>query len=299
MCDRTFTPLMRYQNPALSGNPDGWYDCAAEVAAMGADYQTCGAKRPSGQQIRNLTNEPTPNPSSPGLDVYQIQEALDDLGVHVIVFRRASWEQVLEWVDVEGRGVGLAVQYSVIRPTDYSGDPNFYSGHAMFVPPGWEVMDPLCDGRRAGIYRYQHEPYPKGLMRLAAGAFRVRYSSGLVAPIGEGYAQGWMTEPKPKPGAPQPEDSDVVVTDIVHQRWTANGPNGVLRATPRRNAPILARLPAGTVITSRAEAETADGNHWRMVNHPAGTRGVAWLLRYGPGVPKDHDFVAGLIVPTP
>ena len=89
------------------------------------------------------------------------------------------------------------------------------------------------------------------------------------------------------------------VTAIVAQKWTANGTNGVLRTTPARTAPVAYRLPAGTVITSIAEAEDPAGNHWRQVNHPKPGIGVAWLLRYGPGVAKDHDWIAGAIVPNP
>lgn len=300
-CTSDFTPTFQAQNPAISGDRYGWLNCAAYVGAMGASYATCQPKRTTGAAVRSFTNEPIPDPSSPGLSVNQVQEALDDLGVPVTTFLKATWADVQKWVD-GGRFVSLAVQYSVIRLTRFSGDRTFYGGHAIGVPPGWEAMDPLCDGRRSDIYRYQKETYPRELLKKAAGAFRVRRHDGSTSALGYGYAQGWYTAAHPHPGGapvPRPEESPVRVTATVYQKWTANGNDGVLRATPSRAAPILARLPAGTVVTSRAEADDPSGNHWRLIDHPAGSRNPAWLLRFGPGVPKDHDFIAGPIVADP
>lgn len=304
-CDSSYSPVFLPQNPAKSGDPYGWSNCAAYVGAMGADYATCGATHPSGRTIRSLTNEPVPDPNSPGLTIFQVQEALADLNVEVETFTKAPWSFVEDLVD-GGRFVSLAIQYSVIRPTRFSGDSSFYSGHAIGVPPGWEAMDPLCDGRRLGIYRYQHEQYPRLLLKQAAGAFRVirRRPNGSTysQPLGLGYAQGWYTDAHPAPGGPLlplPKETDVKVSATVYQRWTAVGTNGVLRRNPVRSEAVIATLPAGTVVTSRAEADTPDGNHWRLVDYPAGTRNPAWLLRYGPGVPKDHDWKAGAIVTDP
>lgn len=304
VCTSDYSPLFQAQNPDVSKDKYGWYNCAAYVGAMGADYATCGAVHVSGAKVRSLTNEPVPDPRSPGLTVTQVQEALGDLGVSVTTFAKASWAQVEAWID-EGRFVGLAVQYAVIRTTRFSGDPAFYGGHAIGVPPGWEAVDPLCDGRRIGIYRYQHEAYPRDLLKRAAGAFRVTRKradgSTYAAELGLGYAQGWYTTAHPAPGpqVPVSQESDVKVTATVYQRWTANGANGVLRASPIRTAPVAERLPAGTVVTSRAEAETPDGYNWRLIDYPAGTRTARWLLRKGPGVPADHDFIAGPIVTDP
>jgi hypothetical protein len=304
-CTSAYSPTFQPQNPAKSLDPYGWSNCAAYVGAMGADYATCGAKKPTGRQVRSLTNEPIPDPSSPGLSIFQVQEALDDLGVEVETFTRAPWTFVEDLID-GGHYVSLAIQYSVIRPTRFSGDPSFYNGHAIGVPPGWEAVDPLCDGRRAGIYRYQHETYPRSLLRSAAGAFRVvrRRPDGstYTEALGLGWAQGWYTPAHPAaagPLLPFPKETNMKLEATVYQRWTAQGTNGVLRRNPVRSEAIIARLPAGTVVTSRAEASTPDGNHWRLVDHPTGTRNPAWLLRYGPGVPKDHDFKAGPIVTDP
>ena len=301
MCTSAFTPTFAPQNPALSGDRYGWYNCAAYVGAYGASYGSCGAQHPTGAQVRALTNEPIPDPASPGLTTIQVRDALAKIGVPVTPFNRMAWSGVEALID-GGAFVMLAVQYSVIRPTAYSGDPSFYGGHAIGVPPGWGVMDPLCDGRRAGIYKYHGAAYPRTLLRSAAGAFRV-VQNGTPTPIGAGWAQGWYTVAHPSPIVPPPpqppQESAVRVTNITRQQWTANGTNGVLRNTPARTAQVTYRLPAGTVITSMAEATDPSGNYWRQVNHPTGTNGVAWLLRFGPGVPRDHDWIAGAILPNP
>lgn len=300
-CTSDYSPLFQPQNPAISGDKYGWEGCAAYVGAYGASYSSCGLIHPTGATVRAYTNEPIPDPNSPGLTTDQVRDALGRLGVTVTTFARMPWTGVEALID-GGHFVMLAVQYSVIRPTRFSGDPNFYGGHAIGVPPGWEVMDPLADGRRAGIYKYHHEVYPRSLLRSAAGAFRVRTSANL-GPIGLGWAQGWFTLAHPSAVVPPPpippQESAVTPTAVVYQEWTANGTDGVLRTTASRSAPIAYRLPAGTRIVSQTEATDPSGNSWREVNYPVGTRGIAWLLRMGPGVPKDHDWIAGAILPYP
>lgn len=298
-CTSAFTPAFLAQNPAISGYVYGWSSCAAFAGAEAASYSSCGAIHPSGEQVRNATNEPIPNPLSPGLTITQVTDALAKLGVTVTPFNRMGWSEITAMRGA-GHGFSLCVRYSVIRPTRFTGDPNFYGNHQLWYPPSGATMDPLADGRRAGIYRYHGEVYPDDLMERAAGAFLVNYSSG-PGPIGFGYAQGFYTTSHPAPVAviEPPQESAVRVTDTVHQQWTAVGTNGVLRTTPARSAPIAYRMPAGSVVTSIAEAEDPAGNHWRLLTHPDGTRNPAWLLHYGPGIPRGHDWAAGPITSVP
>ena len=87
---------------------------------------------------------------------------------------------------------------------------------------------------------------------------------------------------------------DDVLDRYVLQHWTANGTDGVLRAKPDRAAPVIARLPAGTDIVSFGEwLDKATGNAWRAAEWPKGSGTIAYFLRYGPGIAKDHDFIAG------
>ena len=84
---------------------------------------------------------------------------------------------------------------------------------------------------------------------------------------------------------------------LVRQNWTANGTNGVLRTAPDRLAPVTVRLAAGAPIVSSGEYFDIAGNSWRFAEYPVGSRATVYFLRTGPGVPKDHDFIAGAIDP--
>lgn len=97
-------------------------------------------------------------------------------------------------------------------------------------------------------------------------------------------------------GAAGPTEADVNLNRIVAQEWTANGTDGVLRAVPTRTAPISYRIPAGGSVTSVAEYFDTAGNSWRVIEYPAASGTAQWFLRTGPGVAKDHDFIAGAFV---
>lgn len=201
-CTSEFSPAFQPQSPKASGYVYGWSSCAAFVGAMAHDYATCGNPHVTGRQVRNATNEPIPDPLSPGLTVTQVANALAKLGVSVTTFARFSWGTVEELI-AAGHYVSLCGGYAVIRPTRFTGDPNFYGNHQIGVPPGWEAQDPLCDGRRVGIYQYHHEPYPIDLLRRFAGAFRITYNRPVgpsyTLPIGDGWAQGFYTTSHPTP----------------------------------------------------------------------------------------------------
>jgi len=70
-------------------------------------------------------------------------------------------------------------------------------------------------------------------------------------------------------------EDDVKISRNRWERWRAVNGNGVLRRNPVRAEVPFDRLADGTEISSLAEATTADGNKWRLVEHD----GPAWLLR--------------------
>jgi hypothetical protein len=66
------------------------------------------------------------------------------------------------------------------------------------------------------------------------------------------------------------------ITAIKGEDWipTVNGAqsNGVFRDLPNRAAPVVARVPAGTVVRTVAEVETnatPPDNRWRLTEHAA------------------------------
>lgn len=98
-----------------------------------------------------------------------------------------------------------------------------------------------------------------------------------------------------------PKEDNVNLNRIVSQNWTANGTNGVLRAAPVRGGPVIATLPAGTLVESEGEYFDIAGTSWRVIEYPKGSGTPAYFIRYSPigPVPKDNDFVAGaLVVPV-
>ena len=95
------------------------------------------------------------------------------------------------------------------------------------------------------------------------------------------------------------EEEDVNLTRVKVQAWTAVGTTGNLRTEPVRTLAPAVTLPAGTVVYSYGEWVPGDGHSWRAVEWPLGSAKVMWLIRYGPGVPADHDFLAGPMVPIP
>lgn len=190
-CTSAFIPAYLAQNPAISKYVFGWASCAAFAGAEAASYATCGTKHPTGAQVRNLTNEPIPNPSSPGLTIIQVADALAKLGITVTPFTRLAWSAV-QSLRAAGHGISLCGGYSVLRTTKYTGDPGFYGNHQVWYPPSGATMDPLCDGRRAGIYKYHGEVYPDALMAKFAAALRVNTPHGSVL-LGPGWAQGFYT----------------------------------------------------------------------------------------------------------
>jgi hypothetical protein len=94
------------------------------------------------------------------------------------------------------------------------------------------------------------------------------------------------------------EEAEVTPTTIVVQRWTANGTNGALRTAPDRSL-VPSKIPGGTEILSYGEWLAPDGNNWRRAEWPIGSRTEVWFLRSGPNLAKDHDFIAGAMVPVP
>ncbi len=71
----TYLPhVLDYQQLPLGG-PTGKYDCTAWMAAWLTDAHTSGATKITGRQVRLASNEPVPDPDSPGLNLGQVDTA--------------------------------------------------------------------------------------------------------------------------------------------------------------------------------------------------------------------------------
>jgi hypothetical protein len=205
-----YVPHFQPQNPALSGDRWGWFDCTAFSAGMAGDYHTCGATRLTGGRVRAESNEATPNPASPGLDLAQIDAVLNRHGIDLDVQYAYPWAAFASRIN-QGQGAILQILYAPLNGTHYDADPQFHGNHAIFVPPGWAAMDPLADGRRSGIYKYGGEAYPQSLLRTAAGRLVTQVKNGVPQHLGDGLVYAaftrdntsntrWYANIRPAPG---------------------------------------------------------------------------------------------------
>jgi hypothetical protein len=140
---------------------------------------------PDRQAVRQLSSEPIPDPSSPGLTLRQIDDAMNRYGVDLEVQYRLPWDDFARKID-KGEGAVLQGATGPFVGTKYqatAGDIN----HGIFVPPGWGAMDPCADGRRNDVWKYDGSPYPKDLLRRFAGHLMLG-SSGSRLGIGYVYA---------------------------------------------------------------------------------------------------------------
>jgi hypothetical protein len=166
-----YLPAFQAQNPNISGDKYGWFDCLAFAAGMAGDFDTCGKTVLDGGFVRQLTDEPVPDPSAPGLNLRQIDDAMNRYGVDLVTRYRLPWADFAHQID-KGEGAVLQGATGPFLGTKYQatdGDIN----HGIFVPPGWGAMDPCADGRRPGVWKYDGSPYPKDLLRRFAGHLQI------------------------------------------------------------------------------------------------------------------------------
>lgn len=181
--------LPTFQKQLNSADPLGSANCTAYSGGMAGDYHTCGAKKPAGKRVRELTGDYVG-----GTTLIQIDAALNkgwgiDLETRIGGYR-LTWTEFANKI-ASGRGAILQGGYSAIQYTKYSGSRTFGGNHAIFVPPRWKVADPLCDGRREEIYKYHGEQYPASLLEEFAGRLILDPVTG--RKLGRGYVWASLT----------------------------------------------------------------------------------------------------------
>jgi hypothetical protein len=125
-----YKPRHQYQlNP--SAGPTGGYDCTAYAAAMAVDRASLGGTLVTGRQVRLASDEPIPDPHSPGLNLRQVIRVADGWHVELINRTRGPWASVMDALR-EGRGVELQGDYDQI-PAGFSGQAGFKGDHAVYV----------------------------------------------------------------------------------------------------------------------------------------------------------------------
>lgn len=181
--------LPRFQKQLNTWDPLGSLNCTSYSGAMAAQYHTCGAKYTTGKTVRDWTGD-----KSGGTSLRQIDYALNSrMGIDLdtrVGSARLTWPQFAAKINA-GRGAILQGGYAPIRYSRFAGSKTFLGNHAIFIPPGWKAMDPLADGRYAGIYKYRGEPYPQALLKDFAGRLVLDPSTG--RRLGYGYVWASFT----------------------------------------------------------------------------------------------------------
>ncbi len=168
-----YTPQFQEQ---LDGTPLGSVSCTCYAGAMAGEYDTCGHQTPTGRYVRVLTGD-----TSGGTTLNQVDYALRkgygiDLDTRV-GSAAVTWDYFAAQIN-RGKGAILQGGYGPINDSKFQGSETFRGNHAIFVPEGWEAMDPLADGRRPGIYKYHGEAYPQSLLRNFASQLVVDTETG-------------------------------------------------------------------------------------------------------------------------
>lgn len=162
-----------------NGDPYGGYDCTAWTCAGAISHGTCGHTLTTGTWVRKHSNEPIPNPKSPGLNLVQVADVARTLGVYldVRIGSRAVSEAELERRRLAGQGVIRQVGYGPIADSRYDAGGGFRGNHAT-LETLHATYDPLADGRRSGIWRFDGRVYPRALMAVASRKLVIGYLNG-------------------------------------------------------------------------------------------------------------------------
>lgn len=140
-----------HQRQLVSSDKYGKYNCTAYAMAMFADAVTLGGCRVKGRQIRAWSDEPVPDPTSPGLNLSQIIVVANKLGIELDNRTGDTWAEAMDLLDGDRRIIAQ-VSYAELGKARCQG-ADF--GHAILLQArrrrpggiaGWEILanDPLC-----------------------------------------------------------------------------------------------------------------------------------------------------------
>lgn len=141
----------KHQRQIVASDPHGGVNCTAYSAAMAIDRATLGGCDVTGKEVRAMSDEPNPDPGSPGLNIHQVVDVANKLHVQLTNTSGEGWAKVIAYLK-EGRGVLLQGDYDQMGA--YSCQSNFLGNHAMFVNnvngTGTSALnyDPLCKAYR-------------------------------------------------------------------------------------------------------------------------------------------------------
>jgi len=141
----TYRPRHLWQGTPT--DPYGWKNCAAYSLSMALDRASLGELRLTGEIVRALTDEPIPDPKSPGLNIPQLVAVAKRYALYPIVDRTGrTWAGLLADLRA-GRGVILSGDYDQL--TGWSCQASFTGDHSIYVnhvsgDGDLYTSDPLC-----------------------------------------------------------------------------------------------------------------------------------------------------------
>jgi hypothetical protein len=133
-CDN-YHPTHQAQLEYKWGGKYGGANCTPCSAGMTGQAHTCGALLFTGAQIRAASNEPIPDPKSPGLNLGQVDEALFKLSKGAIdldTHYRYDFDDVRKRVTAGAQAI-LQIQRSVLVKRGEAYGNTFAGGHAITI----------------------------------------------------------------------------------------------------------------------------------------------------------------------
>ncbi len=138
----------------VSSDPYGKYNCSAVCLARAVNAATLGGLKISGKEVRAMSDEPVPDPHSPGLNIQQLVNVSKKLRVPIIDRTGGTWADVVAVLDTAGPGrrVIAQIEYAKLGTDRCQAGGDF--GHALTLDAirsrGGQsetlASDPLCSG---------------------------------------------------------------------------------------------------------------------------------------------------------
>jgi hypothetical protein len=152
-----------HQTQRVPADPNWRVNCTAYAASMCIDDFTHGAAHMTGARVRALSDEPVPDPHSPGLNIPQVCAVAHKVGVPLRDMSGRSWAD-LRILVIGARRALVDIDYASLGAYRCQANGDF--GHAICI--AWwgrttvAVSDPLC---------LQTRVYPESVIRHAAEVF--------------------------------------------------------------------------------------------------------------------------------
>ena len=138
----------------VSSDPYWKFNCTAYAAARAINAATFGGLKVTGRQVRALSDEPVPSPSSPGLNIRQVAAVSRTLRVPLLDRTKAGegWDDVVAYLKT-GRRVVAQIDYAAFSEQcqDNHGILHAITLDVVRHRPGVDFVeilgsDPLCTG---------------------------------------------------------------------------------------------------------------------------------------------------------